>query len=440
MATGAVLCKQELKKLLRNDRNYYSTPELNDVLFLHFKGYRKLEALEEFTGLRTLHAETNAFGKIEGLDTCTRLRSLYLQENCIRKIENLENLSELQTLNLSSNLIETVENLGKNPCLRTLQLEKNYIGRNGRHDFDNLASLKALTVLDLSNNQIEDPAIVFEVLTQLPHLKVLYLKGNPVNYRKTVIVTLKGLTYLDDRPVFTEERRCATAFAHGGVEQEREERNKIRQEKEAAHERSRLAFMKLIEDAQLQRREMLDMRAEDREDDDLHNHLENVERNRFDSTRPRLPQNESGRGLEETARALREGYAARNARNLAFDRLGSETQTLPDLEAPSFPLNTPATDTPTTDQSPLVPSLAESLPDESGSIATSQGNAGEDVSSDCEHQKGKEESDDVGSIPNTDQLPNCSELEGPHPSEADDGDTPRERNALRNEVNFDALD
>ncbi|CBZ53565.1 putative leucine rich repeat protein [Neospora caninum Liverpool] len=290
MATGAVLCKQELKKLLRNDRNYYSTPELNDVLFLHFKGYRKLEALEEFTGLRTLHAETN----------------------------------------------------GKNPCLRTLQLEKNYIGRNGRHDFDNLASLKALTVLDLSNNQIEDPAIVFEVLTQLPHLKVLYLKGNPVSF----------------------------AFE---------------------------AFMKLIEDAQLQRREMLDMRAEDREDDDLHNHLENVERNR-------------------------------------------ETQTLPDLEAPSFPLNTPATDTPTTDQSPLVPSLAESLPDESGSIATSQGNAGEDVSSDCEHQKGKEESDDVGSIPNTDQLPNCSELEGPHPSEADDGDTPRERNALRNEVNFDALD
>ncbi|KFG49916.1 leucine rich repeat-containing protein, partial [Toxoplasma gondii RUB] len=111
MATGAVLCKQELKKLLRNDRHYYSTPELNDVLFLHFKGYRKLEALEEFTGLRTLHAETNAFGKIEGLDACTGLRSLYLQENCIRKIENLEKLSELQTLNLSSNLIETIENL-----------------------------------------------------------------------------------------------------------------------------------------------------------------------------------------------------------------------------------------------------------------------------------------------------------------------------------------
>lgn len=59
MATGAVLCKQELKNILRKDRNYYSTPELNDVLFLHFKGYRKIEALEEFTGLRTLHAETN---------------------------------------------------------------------------------------------------------------------------------------------------------------------------------------------------------------------------------------------------------------------------------------------------------------------------------------------------------------------------------------------
>ncbi|EPR64603.1 leucine rich repeat-containing protein [Toxoplasma gondii GAB2-2007-GAL-DOM2] len=440
MATGAVLCKQELKKLLRNDRHYYSTPELNDVLFLHFKGYRKLEALEEFTGLRTLHAETNAFGKIEGLDACTGLRSLYLQENCIRKIENLEKLSELQTLNLSSNLIETIENLGHNPLLRTLQLERNYIGRNGRQDFDHLACLKALAVLDLSNNQIEDPAIVFEVLSHLPCLKVLYLKGNPVirqiqNYRKTVIVTLKELTYLDDRPVFIDERRCAMAFAQGGLQQEREEREKIRKEKELSHEKNRQAFMKLIEEAQRLRREMLDMRAEDREDDDLHNYLENLERNRFNSTQAPLSEDENGRQVEETARALREASAARNAHHLDSIR-SRETQLLPELEMLSFA--TPPTGTPTTDRSHVVPSLGESLPDDSWSIATSQSNSGKDACSDCEQ---KEESDDVGSNPGRSNS-DSSECSGGTEANAAhvDIDTPRERSVRRNELNFDALD
>ncbi len=48
----------------------------------------------------------------------------------------------------------------------------------------------------------------------MPNLKVLYLQGNPVVkripfYRKFVIGRLRGLTYLDDRPVFDDERqRC----------------------------------------------------------------------------------------------------------------------------------------------------------------------------------------------------------------------------------------
>ena len=72
-----------------------------------------------------------------------------------------------------------------------------------------------------------------EVIYKLPNLRVLYLQNNPViknitNYRKTVISKIPTLTYLDDRPVFKEDRRNAEAFARGGLEAEREERAKIK--------------------------------------------------------------------------------------------------------------------------------------------------------------------------------------------------------------------
>jgi dynein assembly factor 1 len=46
----------------------------------------------------------------------------------------------------------------------------------------------------------------------MPNLAVLYLHGNEVckkieHYRKTLIIKLPKLKYLDDRPVFEDERR-----------------------------------------------------------------------------------------------------------------------------------------------------------------------------------------------------------------------------------------
>lgn len=61
------LTKEFLKKLLRKEfKLYYSTPYLNDVLYLHYKGFDRIENLEEFTGLKVLYLEGNGLDKIEG--------------------------------------------------------------------------------------------------------------------------------------------------------------------------------------------------------------------------------------------------------------------------------------------------------------------------------------------------------------------------------------
>jgi dynein assembly factor 1 len=66
------LSEKFFKTLLSSDmRLYYRTKELNDKLYLHYKGFRKIEGLEEFTSLKCLYLEGNGFSKIEGLDANT---------------------------------------------------------------------------------------------------------------------------------------------------------------------------------------------------------------------------------------------------------------------------------------------------------------------------------------------------------------------------------
>merc|ERR1719401_2501630 len=103
----------------------------------------------------------------------------------------------------------------------------------------------------------------------MPDLRVLYLKGNPCgkkipNYRKSITVYCSDLRYLDDRPVFPEDRRAAEAFNRGGLEEERAERRRIREENNARHDRNMKAFQDMIENAKREKRERDGMQAQDK--------------------------------------------------------------------------------------------------------------------------------------------------------------------------------
>ena len=215
--------------------------------------------MELFPQLKMLYFEGNGCDSLLGLEQNPELRCLYIHENCIQRIEGLQNQRLLANLNLSDNMIVTVEGLENLENLDMLYLARNRIGRNGLDDLRGLLDCPSITTLDLQNNKIDDPAILDEILVNMPNLKVLYLQNNPcVNkikqYRKTMIARLPTLKYLDDRPVFDDDRRNAEAFARGGLEEERKERAIIQQEKADRDERNRIAFKDMIKQARAEKK------------------------------------------------------------------------------------------------------------------------------------------------------------------------------------------
>jgi len=210
--------------------------------------------MELFPELKCIYFEGNGLRRMTGLETNVQMRSLNLHENIIKKIEGIEAMDDLRTLNLADNCIETIEGIQGCKMLCTLYIKGNNIGRNGLSDLVGLLDCPSIEVIDVQNNEIEDPDCLKEIFMKMPNLKVLYLMKNPVtknikNYRKTVISSIPSLRYLDDRPVFEDDRRNADAWARGGIEEEREERKRIKEEKDKKHEDYHKNFKAMMDNA-----------------------------------------------------------------------------------------------------------------------------------------------------------------------------------------------
>ena len=105
--------------------------------------------------------------------------------------------------------------------------------------------------LDLSYNTLDEPEII-SVLSVMVSLHVLNLIGNPilrktVDYRRNLLHRCVDITYLDSRPVTEKDRKCLAAWARGGMEAEREERERlVREEHDRVHQSKSVSIVVVV--------------------------------------------------------------------------------------------------------------------------------------------------------------------------------------------------
>ena len=228
------MTKDNLRLICEREEGCYEIPNLNDKIYLHFKGFNHIANLDEYTSLKSIWLDNNCLRNIENLTPLTKLICLFLQNNMIEEITGLDSLKNLQILNLSHNKIIKVAGLNQLTNLNNLDLSFNHLA--SADAISHLAEVPTLTNMDLSSNYFEYHIDYLEIFQKLPNLACLYLRNMALtretpNYRKSYISHLKNLKYLDDRPIEYDERRTAEAWGSGGKEAEAEVRRLLNEEK-----------------------------------------------------------------------------------------------------------------------------------------------------------------------------------------------------------------
>lgn len=211
---------EEIRQSCRENEGY-ETPELNDKLYLHFRGFKQIQNLEPYTSCKAIWLDSNGLEKLENLSTMKELRCLYLGKNLITRIEGLESLAQLTLLDLSYNRLSNIENLSCCPNLQTINLSRNALA--SADAIEHLGICKSIINVDITHNRLDGEAVM-SVFAKMEALTALSINGNPVTqmqgFRKKAITTMTKLSYLD-RPIDAVEKIAAEAFMQGGLEAEK---------------------------------------------------------------------------------------------------------------------------------------------------------------------------------------------------------------------------
>ncbi len=225
------------------------------MLYLYENRLTKIERLDPVVNLQLLYLQRNSIASLENLGHLTRLRKLYLSENCISVVEGLDKLFSLKgnkgalsfpmlfenlsifyisELHVDNQKLTEGQHLVFDPrsCKKLQQLQVLNSAGNRMAALQPLQELRGLRHLDLGGNLLPDLAPALEVLSRLPNLTTLDLRGNPFassgkqsnvksvgrchrRHWETVVGACSGLQELDGRRITPACRAMMNAMRSG---------------------------------------------------------------------------------------------------------------------------------------------------------------------------------------------------------------------------------
>lgn len=149
-------------------------------------------------------------------------------------------------------MIQRIQGLSKLTRLTNLLIKNNRIGGEGLDDVKGLLECPSISCLDIQSNKIGEVAFVDQVLAKMENIAVVYLQNNQFNkqishYRKVLITKIPALKYIDDKPIFEDEKRYAEAWGRGGLAEERLQRELYKKEQEETQLRQHREFRAMME-------------------------------------------------------------------------------------------------------------------------------------------------------------------------------------------------